>query len=157
MMNTNHLSPEVLFGALPVLKVRFRVRFPEQAVLPRFLGSAWRGLIGWQMIKLICPFEKRPKCLECSIHEHCPYFVLMEKRSTLPGLSNTPRGYVVYCAGRKREVLDVDITLFGSCTQFLPVISMALFKGQEHGLGAGRHPYEILSYEQACHSNIGWL
>jgi len=158
-MNNDHGSAQIeggpfsvvsLFGDLPLLKVRICARLPDEAAVPRFLGSAWRGLIGWELVRLVCPFDRRPRCGQCPINDHCPYFLLLEKRSTLPGLLNAPRGYVLYCFkdGNSLNVIELEITLFGSCIRFLPVLAMALFKGQESGLAAGRYPYEIISFER---------
>lgn len=139
-------SPSKLFGDLPLLKLRFQVRHFDGSVLSEHKGSAWRGLIGWELRRLVCPFDRRPDCRRCTIHEYCPYFLLFEDRSAMPGLSDSPRGYVIYApADDQVEMSELNLTLFGHCTKFLPVFIKAVFDGQSAGLGYARNPYEVLS------------
>lgn len=149
--NIHILSPSILFGDLPLLKLRFSAKLTKQATLPPFLGSAWRGLIGWQLKKLVCPFDRKYVCKSCTIKEHCPYFMLFERESSLPGLMETPRGYIFYPSAYHNGNLELHITLIGSCVKFLPVLAKALFKGQGKGLGIGRFPYEIISWAEMLH------
>lgn len=138
-----------LFGVLPVLKFRCHVRIGADARLPGYMGSSWRGMLGWEVTRLICPFSRKPVCRECGIRTHCPYFLLLEQKSSLPGLRESPRGYVIYApVSGERGRLVLDVTLFGRQTRFLPVVVQALFRGQRSGLGAGRHPYEIMFWEE---------
>ncbi|MBW1736347.1 MAG: CRISPR system precrRNA processing endoribonuclease RAMP protein Cas6 [Deltaproteobacteria bacterium] len=144
------LYPSSLFGGLSLIKLKVGVCFQDGAMLPPFLGSAWRGLIGWELKTLICPFGRRPRCQTCTINEHCPYFILMEKRSTLPGLLNSPRGYIIdsVLSQETNNICNLCITLFGYCERFLPVLIKSLLKGQKTGLGANRSRYEIVSIDQ---------
>lgn len=143
------ISPDKLFGDLPILKIRFDIRFSENTFLPEYMGSAWRGLIGWELIKLICPFDKGRKCNNCSINESCPYYVLFEKRTDMPGLKNAPRGYIFDCVNPKKDspLTQLNITLFGSCYELLPALSKAVNKGQKSGIGYKRIPYEVINCE----------
>lgn len=144
-------SPTDLFGDLPVQQVRFQVVLPPDAALPPFAGSAWRGLIGWELQRLVCPFDRRPACASCTIQDHCPYFLLLEKKSDVPGLRESPKGYVFYSPLDSQEASERElwITLFGSCARFLPVLAKAIFRGRRAGIGAGRWPYELVSWEEA--------
>lgn len=89
------LTPGSLFPDLPIGKLCFSLS-PEKSIPPFLnLGSAWRGVLGWEMKQLICPFTK-PQCSACSIQDSCPYFVLFEHEASLPGIQNAPRGYILY-------------------------------------------------------------
>jgi hypothetical protein len=141
-------SPADLFGGLPIQQIRCRVALPSGAKLPPFAGSAWRGAIGWELQRLVCPFhkKKRPLCKDCLMNAHCPYALLFEEENTMPGLSDAPRGYLVLPEeSSDKKNIFLKITLFGPCTKFIPLIVMALRSGQKVGLGQGREkiPYQM--------------
>lgn len=143
------MLPQTLFGDLPLLKLRFHMQVADDARLAEYTGSAWRGIMGQEMQRLVCPFDRRPDCTTCAIREHCPYFVLIEKKTSLPGLSESPRGYVIYSPIVDQEIKrQVDITLIGDCARFLPVVVKAMFKGQKSGIGGKRHPYQITAIDE---------
>jgi hypothetical protein len=143
------ITPVDLFGDLPVTKFCFQVHFPENNNLPPFLGSAWRGLIGWEMQRLICPFDRRPSCKHCSIRDHCPYFMLFEEQSGLPGQMESPRGYVLYPpASKQNDVYKLYVTFFGNCVKLLPVMAKSILNGCDSGVGSARVPYRISAWEQ---------
>lgn len=146
-MSGDIILPERLFGNLPIIKIRFDIRFPEDTSLNRYMGSSWRGLTGWELIKLICPFEKGRRCINCSINENCPYYVLFEKRTDMPGLNNAPRGYIFDCINPENysRLTRLNITLFGSCYEFMPALLKAINRGQKTGIGYRRIPYEVVN------------
>ena len=140
----SELTPSALFGNLPVLKINFGIRISERSSLPEYLGSAWRGVIGWEMRRLICPFQELPPCQLCLTKEHCPYFMLFEKETTRPGIKDAPRGYILYPHPKDNNGQDeLEITLIGECARLLPVVVAAIREGQSVGLGAKRHTYTI--------------
>lgn len=55
-----NLSPATLFGDLPVLRLRMEYSVDDPELLPDCLGSSWRGVLGWQVQWLCCPFPERP-------------------------------------------------------------------------------------------------
>ena len=140
-----NLTPSALFGDLPVLKIRFVLHIPRRSRLPHYLGSAWRGLIGWEMQRLICPFNSRPVCKDCIIKNHCPYYLLFEKETAIPGIKDAPRGYILYPPVQAKNDRDeLEITLIGHCTRLIPVVIAAIMEGRSSGLGAERIPYDII-------------
>ncbi|MCP4352568.1 MAG: CRISPR system precrRNA processing endoribonuclease RAMP protein Cas6 [Desulfobacterales bacterium] len=150
MTKFSHLSPITLFGNLPLLKLRFLIQVPRYAELPKYTGSAWRGIIGRELQRLVCPFDTRPVCKTCTVKEHCPYFLLIEKQTELSGLSEAPRGYVFYPPIPKdNSIRELYVTLTGSYSKFLPVVAKALLKGRSSGIGRERYPYEVVSCEEA--------
>jgi hypothetical protein len=101
------------------------------------------------MQHLICPFERRPSCKKCSIQEHCPYFLLFEEQSSLPGQMEATRGYVLYPpVSRQDDISTLYVTLFGDCGKFLPVMAKAIFNGCDSGIGKDRIPYRVEGWEQ---------
>lgn len=143
-LNTEELAPSFLFGSLPILKITFSVHIARRPSLPYYLGSAWRGLIGWELRRLICPFQELPSCQPCLIKDPCPYFMLFEKGTGHQGIKDAPRGYILYPPPKNNNSQEeLEITLIGECTKLLPVIVAAIEEGQSVGLGATRSTYTI--------------
>lgn len=142
-------TPEDLFGDLLLTRLRMRVAFEDTSGLPVHTGSAWRGALGWEIKTLICPFTPITNCSGCVIRPSCPYYMLFEAEGGLPGVAETPRGYVIApdpLDSKGRQTLF--ITLLGSCTRFLPLIIQALRKASQRGLGASRRVGEIQMLEE---------
>jgi len=142
-------TPSSLFGGLSVLKVGLRILMETPGDGPAFFGSAWRGLAGTELKRLCCPTEGKTSCARCRAQERCPYFQLFEGCSSLPGLSEVPRGYILYPPpGNESRERELYLTLLGRCTRYLPAMVAALLKGQKTGLGADRSRYRVLSIEE---------
>ncbi len=141
---TQQLSPSTIFGHIPLLKLRVEWTTSPKAPLPHSLGSAWRGLVGWELRRLVCPFPKFHDCKECLIGSHCPYFLLFEQNTTFSGLADAPRGYILNPQPyRPNTIMTLDITLMGTCTRFFPVIRQTLLRAQTSGIGTSRNPFHI--------------
>lgn len=144
------MQPADLFGGLRVTVLRFDLHMPGTEGLPTFLGSAWRGLIGWEMKRLLCPFKRRNQCQsDCVVKNHCPYYLLFERQTQVPGVADSPRGYIFYppvaeCKSRQQ----LEVKLFGECRRFLPVLVQAIFNGQRSGLSSRRIPYQIIGWQE---------
>ena len=137
------LDPINLFGSLPVARAGFLIKVLEDIEDETYLGSTFRGMLGWQLQNLSCPYQKRPPCNRCIIKEHCPAFILIEGKSPIPGLSDSPRGYILYPfkipAGKASYQLS--LTLLGDLARFYPLIRKALANGQKAGIGRQRARY----------------
>lgn len=150
--DASDLSPVSLFGDIRLLKLRFHVAMVRHGRqrLPPYLGSAWRGLIGWSLKRLSCSRDLNAACGQCVGRGHCPYFLLFESKSILPGCDESPRGYIFYPppndGGRALEQLDV--TLMGPYTRYVPLLIKAMAAGRQVGLGASRVPYRIAGLEE---------
>ncbi len=146
--------PVHFFGRLPLLKLKIRFKMTANANLPPFTGFAWRGLTGRELQRLVCPFMRRPTCGDCLIRQNCPYALLIEEENTSADLSDAPRGYLFDPTmdhhQNKKQSQDqmLTVTLAGQCAKFLPVVIMAIIKGQRTGLGYKRNPYVITSIEE---------
>lgn len=133
------LSPAGLFGDLPVLRLRLEYGVDDPELLPDYLGSSWRGVIGWQMQRLCCPYEHRRECLQCVIREHCPYFLLYERESDLSGFQNAPRPYIFLPEkGTKPDCHLLNITLLGTAARVMPLLWKAVQEAADTGLGRER-------------------
>lgn len=136
------IIPQQLFPSLRILKLCFQIQ-PASPLEPfLYQGSAWRGILGWELQKLICPFERQTQCEACIIQGSCPYFLLLEKKSQVSGLFEAPKGYVLY-PDQDHTGLRLDVTLFGTCADFVPALVEALKRAQKRGLGRERIPFAI--------------
>ncbi len=114
-----------------------------------YWGSAWRGLLGWELQRLLCPFPRRPVCKPCLIRRSCPYFRLMEDQSEDARIQEAPRGYVLYpTMDGEANHMHLSVTLFGDCIRYAPVVFKALQNGEQTGIGASRVPYTLLSVQE---------
>jgi hypothetical protein len=144
IVSLSDLSPQLLFADLPVSKLIFRLR-PQKSLPPYFyFGSTWRGVLGWEMMKLICPFTKQ-QCATCCIQSNCPYFGLFEHQTSLPGVQDAPRGYVVYPCKDDEGVIQLNITLIGHCVNYLPVVIESVSRAAKRGIG--REGIRFLLYD----------
>jgi len=145
-MTNSELSPISCFGSLPLARYRIGVRLFHPLSQSAYMGSAWRGLIGWELQRLICPFTRRPECKSCLIRDHCPYMQLFEDQSPLPGIQEMPRGYVFSSAeGIDTNEQMLTITLIGNCIQYFPAILKAIHAGGSAGIGPSRMGYAVHS------------
>ncbi len=150
----SRFSPVHFFGRLPLFRLKIRYRLASQADLPPFTGFAWRGLAGHEIRRLVCPFDRKTVCEDCLIRRNCPYVLLIEEENTTTGLAEAPRGYIFDPALNEPATRDgsqdltLTVTLIGECFKFLPVVVMAVIKGQRTGLGYKRNPYVVTGLEE---------
>jgi hypothetical protein len=142
-------SVAFLFGSLPVLKFQLLIEIAEPELLPPFLGSAFRGLLGWEMKRLVCPYKGKANCDGCLISAQCPYHLLIEKKMEAPEIHESPKGYVFYSPFVEgKQIRKIEVTLFGDCAKMVPVVTKAVFDGQQTGLGKGRNQYRIIEWRE---------
>ncbi len=153
----DHLSPAALFGDLPVLRLRMEYSVDDPELLPDYLGSSWRGVLGWQMQRLCCPFPRRTGCADCLIREQCPYFLLYALQSDRPGFRDAPRPYVLLPepgASPGRQVLN--ITLMGRAVRAAPLIWKAVQEAERGGLGRERVGFQVHGWREE-RPGLGWV
>jgi hypothetical protein len=118
------------------------------ALLPEFKGSAFRGLFGHALKKVVCAL-KQESCSSCLVAIRCIYALTFEshpltaKGEVTTRIAARPQPYViepdpsfqtVYQAG---ETFGFHLLLFGNANDFLPYFVYAFDKiGQ---MGIGRH------------------
>jgi len=138
------MDPAKLFPKLRLLRLSLHIS-ANNGLPPQFyLGSTWRGILGWELKRLVCPFSKSTKCLDCLIQDNCPYHVLFEKKTELPGILDAPRGYVLYSPlAPDSQDLQLEITLLGTCAGFAPAVLQALVLAQKRGLGKEHLQFRI--------------
>ncbi len=143
------MNPSVLYPEFNIS--RFRIAMFMSRSVPReyYLGSTWRGILGWELKKLLCPYPSSPQCPDCILHSNCTYYILFEKKTDLPGISDAPRGYIFYAPlSSKADILILEITLLGYCTRFFPAVLQALGRAQDRGPGRSREQFKIVSISE---------
>lgn len=134
------MTPDAFFPKLPLLKMEFTIQ-TEKPLQGQYTGSAWRGIMGWEMQKLICPLDRPVK--DCVIQNNCPYFMLFEQKSNLSGLSDSPRGYIFYSEQSAKQEIKLYTTLIGYCSQLAPLVIQSLVRAQKRGLGQNANPFKL--------------
>ncbi|MFY9111646.1 MAG: CRISPR system precrRNA processing endoribonuclease RAMP protein Cas6 [Desulfomonilia bacterium] len=141
----------------------FSCVFKDDALLPVYKGSTFRGVLGHALKKVVCAL-RRQTCRDCLLRQSCVYAVVFEgvhddgpapeKRR----LAAPPNAYVIepplekkveYKAG---ESLDFSLLLFGRATDFLPYFIYAVEQIGKSGIGkrlngkAGGFELKAVSY-----------
>ena len=127
---------------------RFRMHFiANHAIpLPVYKGSAFRGLFGHALKRMVCPFRPSP-CDTCLLAAECLYLTLFETPATgrtyRPGANRDPHPFLLVPPLNQERVLaknmpfTCEITLMGKAIKAIPHIALAC---QEMGrIGLGRN------------------
>ena len=130
---------------------RFHCTLNQDAVLPPYKGSTFRGGFGVALKRTVCAL-KRQECPSCLLRESCLYHRVFEpKPSQLPRqrLAAAPHPYVIrppldtqrhYPEGAS---FDFELLLFGDLNQSLPFFVYTLEQMGEKGIGKGRATFTL--------------
>jgi len=129
----------MLFG-----RYAFRAIFKENAILPEFKGSTFRGAFGWALKSVSCSMTTR-ECRACLLRSRCLYPTMFEPQTVAtPEVHGTAQH--PYCISppldRKRhyergEAFDFSLLLFGQANHFIPYFIYAFEKMGQSGVGKG--------------------
>lgn len=149
-------APAVLPGRMPVGRYRLEFRSETAYAVRGYRGSAWRGLLGHSLKRLVCITRDVP-CAECMIFRNCVYPYLFEtpeerlcSRGTTTEASPHPYVLAVEPVWQPRIVRGetVELTLIGGGTRAAVYVLHALREGAARGIGAERHPLILESVQQ---------
>ena len=131
----------MLFG-----KYFFSCVFEDDAILPLYKGSTFRGVFGHGLKQVVCAL-KRQDCNDCLLREKCVYAFVFE----LPALTNQPTDkkriaapphpYVIEPPEstkvhyRQGDSFDFELILFGKANNYLPYFIYAFDQIGNLGLG----------------------
>jgi len=139
----------MLFG-----KYLFSSVFEDDAVLPYYKGSTFRGVFGHALKRVVCAL-KRQDCKDCLLREKCVYaFVfevqpLADETNRRKRLSSSPHPYVIEPPDstkneyKKGEPFDFGLLLFGKANDYLPYFIYAFEQMGKLGIGkriGGKRP-----------------
>ncbi|MDD5204089.1 MAG: CRISPR system precrRNA processing endoribonuclease RAMP protein Cas6, partial [Desulfobacterales bacterium] len=150
-------------------KYRFLCRLENEAVLPFFKGSTFRGVFGHALKRVVCALKLR-ECSECMLRESCLYCLLFENagahsQSGVKGNYLSPHPFVIEppTEGERRfgagERFECSLILFGEVNDKLPYFVYAFEQMGDIGIGGrvngsrGRFVLEeVQSGEQVIYS-----
>ncbi len=150
---------------LPLAYYRFRFRTEEPIHLPSYSGSAWRGVFGHSLKKLVC-VTREPHCEPCLLYRSCIYPYIFETPPD-PGVGKlrkynaAPHPFVLCPGATMRGELSadtehsLDVTLFGHGNRHLPYIIHALGQAGQRGIGKQRGTLELFEVRQRVQET--WL
>jgi hypothetical protein len=125
-------------------KYQYTGIFEEQAILPPFKGSAFRGAFGHALKKAMC-VNRKSECAECLLAEKCLYATTFEnshdpnpkpKRIAAP-----PLPYMILPPSTSRtdfrhgDLFQFELRLFGNVNDFLPYFIFAVEQMGKQGIG----------------------
>lgn len=145
----------------------FNSVFEQEAILPPYKGSTFRGLFGHALRKVVCVL-KTGVCDDCLLNEKCLYAQVFEisagsKSEGKKRLAAPPHPYVIeppadtkvnYAAG---DAFDFTLLLFGNFNDSLPYFIFAFEQMGQLGAGKkinGQRPHFALKKVIAADSTI---
>jgi hypothetical protein len=132
---------------------RFSLVLKDDARLPPFKGSTYRGVLGHSLKRAVCN-RTAGSCEECPDRYQCDYLAVFKPNLGLRGQS-IPPPYVVDPAPDRRtsvhkgDELSFDLTLFGTAASRFPIIKRGLCESASNlGLGASAVPFLVGKIER---------
>ncbi len=119
----------------------------DDAILPVFKGSTFRGVFGVALKKVLCAL-KRQECPQCLLRERCVYSLVFETPSVL-GKPSPPHPFVIepplseQIEYTRNAEVEFSLILFGWANDYLPYFIYAFEEMGKIGLGrkiAGKRP-----------------
>ncbi len=137
----------MLMPDLPLCRYRAVFQAEDAVHLPRFAGSAWRGVFGWALKRTVC-VTRQPSCDDCMLLSACVYPTLFETRpaasaAKMSRYTRVPLPFVLAPEPtppfRERGAeLQLDVCLIGHANRQVAYVIRALETGAARGLGPGR-------------------
>lgn len=132
---------------LPLARYRYTFRMREPLRLPDYAGSLLRGQFGASLRGISC-MTQQASCEGCPLRATCPYAAVFEApapaQHDMQQFSHIPNPYVVEppplgtTTIARNEPLTFNLVLFGRALEHVPLISFALQRALEQGLGPER-------------------
>lgn len=145
-------------------KFAFILKAEEDISLPGYKGSVFRGAFGWAFRHTVC-VTKAPDCSGCLLQDHCLYFKYFEtevKEHSIPflkGVPKVPHPFVIHPPlDNKREynegsLFEVQLSLFGTASEYLPYFIHTFIKLGDEGLGVSRQKVSLQRVESVTVTN----
>jgi hypothetical protein len=131
-------------AVLPLALYRLRFVTAAPIHLPDYAGSAWRGVFGHALKRLVC-VTREPLCTSCLLYRSCvyPYFFETPPDPSVGKLRKytaAPHPFVLIPALDKHgslpagTTLERSVTLFGPGNRHLPYVIHSLDQAGQRGL-----------------------
>jgi len=123
----------------------FKLKLENDAILPFYKGSTFRGLLGHALKKTVCAL-KHQACATCILRKNCTYALVFETAHAIempenPRVSSPPHPVVLEPPLTVREkfgkgdILECRLILFGKINRNLPYFIYAFDQMGRIGLG----------------------
>jgi hypothetical protein len=123
----------------------FSCIFEDEAVLPCYKGSTFRGVFGQALKKVVCALKKED-CSECLLEHKCIYSQVFETPSSPDGtkdirIASPPHPFVIEpplvteTHFQKGDPFDFQLLLFGQANEYLPYFIYAFERMGKIGIG----------------------
>jgi CRISPR/Cas system endoribonuclease Cas6 (RAMP superfamily) len=130
----------MLYGAY-----RFSCLFEDQAILPSYKGSTFRGVFGKALRKVVCALKKKD-CSECLLRERCIYYQVFETPSLSEEaghsrVASPPHPFVIEppltaeTRFKQGNPFEFRLLLFGQANDYLPYFIYAFDEMGKTGIG----------------------
>lgn len=135
-----------MFKFMKTFTVRANYECRKDGILPGYLGSTIRGILGHCIRETYCQ-EKDKKCFLCERREDCMYVRCFNNTGGEAGAVNP---YNIYVHGQGKEKWEkgdtcvFDLTLLGTATEYAEVYLEALIDAEKKGWGAARLPFRLI-------------
>lgn len=130
---------------LTISKLNINLHFKTPTKLPYWLGSAFRGLFGRQIRRIVCN-TLDVQCSNCNSNEDCLYYYVYEKPVSNRGYAPPMRPIVIIPPFFGKELyfkengyLTLDLLFFGDFRRYLPHVLLALRLAGQEGVGSERY------------------
>lgn len=126
-------------------KYRFAIRLKDDAVLPYYKGSTFRGVLGHALRNVVCAL-RRQECSTCILRTNCTYAMVFETAHAVEQpkgarISSPPHPLVLeppltrQTHFAKGDTLTCNLLLFGEINRNLPYFIYAFDQMGERGIG----------------------
>ena len=142
---------------LPLARYRLHFRADGEVLLPYYAGSAWRGLMGHALKRLVC-VTRLPRCEPCPLVHCCAHAYLFEtprplETAKMRKYNSVPHPFVLTPpAGVERlapgDPYVLGVNLFGQGNRHLPYLVHAFDQGGLTGIGKGRGRMQLVLTER---------
>ncbi|MBK8510491.1 MAG: CRISPR system precrRNA processing endoribonuclease RAMP protein Cas6 [Candidatus Competibacter sp.] len=142
--------------ALPLAVYRLDFTAQDPIRLPAYAGSAWRGVFGHALKRLVC-VTREPTCPPCLLYRSCIYPYLFETppdpaAGKLRKYPAAPHPYVLRPGAGGAQpagaALDLEVVLFGHGNRHLPYLIHAFDRAVQRGIGQDSGRLELRQVAQ---------
>lgn len=154
-------------AALRIERFRFTCAAQGGLRLPRYAGSALRGVLGHALKRAVC-VTNQPECPSCLLYRCCVYSYVFETppppdAERMRKYPAAPHPFVVAPGSAWRravrigESFDFDVTLVGKAVRHAPYVAHAFRVAGKDGIGAAGGRFQVVRIDQCVdHAVGGW-
>lgn len=135
-----------MFEFIKTITLRAMYECQENGMLPSYLGSSIRGILGHCIRRFYCNHQEM-KCFLCEEKEECIYTRCF---SNTGGEAGSVNPYTIYVYGqgkeewKKGDICKFDLTIFGKGAEQAGIYLDALIAAEQRGWGAARMAFRLV-------------